>query len=100
MAGSLPGLNLRRYRRRPAPAIGVDASDQAAAEAKDAGMDPSACVFDTFHQIPCRGRDRTRAAPHLCLTHVDERGHDYVLASVGSRVALASRRAIGTEVSS
>jgi len=80
-----------------------DAGDKAAAEAKGPGMDFSADVFDDLHEdaalVLRRGRDRTRAGPRLCLTRLDERGHGYILTSVGSRVALASRRAIGPEES-
>jgi hypothetical protein len=88
----------------PVVAIGVDASDKAAAEAKSPRMDLSAYVFDALHEdaalVLCRGRDRTCAGPRLCLMRLDGRGHGYILtSSVGSRVALASGRAIGTEVS-
>jgi len=81
----------------------VDGSDKTAAEAKGPRMDLPACVFDAFHEDAALGlrrrRDRTRSGPRLYLTRLDERGHGYILASVNGRVALASRRMIGTEVS-
>ena len=84
-------------------AIGVDGSDQAGAEAKGAGMVFSACVFDAVHPdatlVPGRGHDRTRMDQRLRLTGLGEMGRGYVLTSVGIRVAPASPRAIGTEVS-
>jgi hypothetical protein len=45
------------------------------------------------------GRDRMRERPRLRLVRLDGRGHCYILASANGRVALASRRVIGTEVS-
>jgi hypothetical protein len=66
-------------------------------------MDFPACVFDAFHEDAALGlrrrRDRTRSGPRFRLARLDERGHGYILASVNGRVALASRRMIGTEVS-
>jgi hypothetical protein len=66
-------------------------------------MDLSAYVFDALPEdarlLLCRGHDRTRAGRRFCLTPLDERGHGYILTSVNGRVALASRRAIGAEVS-
>jgi hypothetical protein len=66
-------------------------------------MDLSACVFDAFHEdaalVLRRRRDRTRADLRLCLAWLDERGHGYILTSANGRVALASRRVIGAEVS-
>jgi hypothetical protein len=87
----------------PVVAIGVGASDKAAAEVKGPGMDLSSYVFDAFHEdstvVLCRGRDTARASRRLCLIPLEGRGYGYILTSVGSRVALASRRVIGTEVS-
>ena len=84
----------------PVVAIGGGASDKAAAEAKGPGMDLSNYAFDALYEdatlVLCRGRDRARSGPRLCLTRLDGRGHGCILASIGSRVVLASRRAIGT----
>ena len=44
-------------------------------------------------------RDRMRERPRLRLMRLDGRGHGHILASANGRVALASRRVIGTEVS-
>jgi hypothetical protein len=77
-------------------AIGVDAGDKAAAEAKDPRMELSAY---TLHEdaalVLCRGRHGTRKRPR-CL---DERDNNYILTSVGRRVAPAPGRAIGSKVS-
>jgi|GEM_PF-6683732 len=66
-------------------------------------MDLSAYVFDILHEdaalVLCRGRARTDAGSRLCLIRLDGRGHGYILTSVNGRVALASRGAIGAEVS-
>jgi hypothetical protein len=87
----------------PVVAIGADAGDKTGAETKGLGMDFSADVFYPLDEdatfVLYRGRDRTRAGPHLCPTRLDESGYGYLLTSVGSRVALASRKAIGTEMS-
>jgi len=87
----------------PVVAIGVDAGDKAAAEAKGPRMDLSTCVFEALHEdatlVLSRGRDRTHAGPRLRLVRLDGRGRGYILTPVGSRVALASRGVIGAEVS-
>jgi hypothetical protein len=61
-------------------------------------MDLSAYVFDPIHEdatlVLCWGCYRTRAGPRLRLMRLDGRGHGYIFTSVGSRVALASCRAI------
>ena len=82
--------------------IGVDASGRAAAEAKGPGMELSGYVFDTLHEdarlVLGRGRDRTRAGPRL-MSHSSRREWPgYILTPIAARIALASRRAIGTQV--
>jgi hypothetical protein len=66
-------------------------------------MDLSVDVFDALHEdaalVLCRGHNRTCAGPRLRLTRLNEKGRGYILTSIGSGVALASRRVIGTEVS-
>jgi hypothetical protein len=51
---------------------------------------------EDFTVVLRRGRDQTHAGRFMRL---DGRGHGYILTSVGSRVALASLRVIGTKVS-
>jgi hypothetical protein len=86
----------------PVVAVGADAGDEADAETKGPVIDLSAYDFDALHEDAAlagsRRRDRPRAGPRLCLISLDGRGHGYILASVNSRAALASRRMIGTEV--
>ena len=75
-------------------AIGVDAGDKAAAEAKDPRMELSAyALHEDAALVLCRGRHGTRESPR-CL---DERDHNYILTSVGHRVAPAPGRAIGSK---
>jgi hypothetical protein len=84
-------------------AIGVDASDKAAAEAKGPRMDLSVYVFDALHEdaalVLCRGATECVRARVLCLRRLDERAAVYILTSINGRPALASRGAVGTEVS-
>jgi hypothetical protein len=81
-------------------AIEVEAGDEPAAEAEGPGMDLSAHVFDPLYEdatlLLCQGRDRARVGPRSFLPRFDERGRGDIL---GSRIALASRSVIGTEVS-
>lgn len=77
-------------------AIGVDAGDKAAAEAKDPRMELSAYdLHEDAALVLCRGRHGTCKSPR-CL---DETDHGYILTSVGRRVAPAAGRAIGSKVS-
>jgi hypothetical protein len=77
-------------------AIGVDASDKAAAEAKDPRMELSAyALHEDAALFLCRGRHGTRTS-RRCL---DERDHGYILISVGRRVAPAPGGAIEKKVS-
>jgi hypothetical protein len=77
-------------------AIGVDAGDKAAAEAKDPRMELSAYTLrEQAALVICRGRHGTRKSPR-CL---DERDHNYILTSVGRCVAPAPGRAIRSKVS-
>jgi hypothetical protein len=75
-------------------AIGVDASDKAATQAKGPTMNRSAYVFDALREdarlVLCRGCDRTRAGPSLRLRRLDGRVRRYILTSVNGRVALLS----------
>ena len=81
----------------------MKASDTAVAEAKGPRMDLAAYVFDALPKdaalVLCRGATECVRAHVLCLRRLDGRRHGYILTSVGSSVALASRRAIGTKVS-
>jgi hypothetical protein len=52
-------------------------------------------LHDDAALVLCRGRHGTRKSPR-CL---DERNDNYILTSVGRRVAPASGRAIGSKVS-
>ena len=84
-------------------AIGVDADDKAAPEAKGPGMDFSADVFDALHEdatlVLGRGRDRTRVGPRL-MSHSSRREWPgYILTSIAARIAFACHRAMGTQVS-
>jgi hypothetical protein len=73
-------------------AIGLDAGDQAAAEAKEPRMELSAyALHEDAALVLCRGRRGTRKNPR-CL---DERDRGYILTSVGWRVAPTPGRAIG-----
>ena len=73
-------------------AIGVDAGDKAAAEAKDPRMELSAyALHEDTALVLCRGRHGTRKSPR-CL---DEGDHGYILTSLGRHVAPAPGRAIG-----
>jgi hypothetical protein len=77
-------------------AIGVDAGDKAAAEARDPRMELLAyALHEGAALILYRGRHGTRKSPR-CL---DERDHTSILTSVGRRVAPAPGRAIGSKVS-
>jgi hypothetical protein len=77
-------------------AIGVDAGEKAAAEAKDPRMELSAyALHEDAALVLCRGRPGTRKSPR-CR---GERYYRYVIVSVGHRVARAPGRAIGRKVS-
>ena len=76
-------------------AIGIDASDKAAAEAKDPRMELSAyALHEDAALILCRGRHGTFKSPE----YLDERGHGYTLTLVIRRVAPAPSISIGRKV--
>jgi hypothetical protein len=73
---------------------GLVAGDNAATEAKDSRMEMSAYALrEDAASVLCRGCRGTGEN----LRRLDERGHGYVLASVGRR--LAPRGAVGREAS-
>jgi hypothetical protein len=79
-----------------AVAIGVDAGDKAAAEARDSRMERLAyALHEDAALVLCRGCHGTRKSPR-CL---DVRDHNSILTSVGRRVAPAPGRASGSKVS-